>query len=131
MLYWWGIIFIRPLKDNRRECQHTRRVQIFTSGLSFVSLNLTPAEQRGDIIISAPTSHMRHNAAILQSTLLALGLRDNLAALIRELKAGMAALQEISTKVSFFSTQNPLLPNRYLQIPTCSVITEERQSLLA
>ena len=67
---------------------------------------------------------MRHNAAILQSILLALGLRDNLAALIRELKAGMfalirerkagmAALQEISTKVSFFSTQNPLLPNRY------------------
>ena len=58
---------------------------------------------------------MRHNAAILQSTLLALVLRDNLAAVIRELQAGMAALQEISTKVSFFSTQNPLLPNRYSQ----------------
>ena len=42
---------------------------------------------------------MRHNVAIPQSTLLALGLRDNLAALITELKAGMAALQEDSTKV--------------------------------
>ena len=68
-------------------------MQIFTSGLSFVSLNLFSAEQRGNII-SAPTSHMRHNAAFPQSTLLALGLRDNLAALITELKAGMAALQE-------------------------------------
>ena len=114
MLYRWGIIFIGPLKDNKRECQHTRRVQIFKSGLSFVSLNLTSAEQRGNII-SAPTSHMRHNAAFPQSTLLALGLRDNLAALITELKAGMAALQEDSTKVSFFSTRNPLLPNRYSQ----------------
>ena len=74
---------------------------------------------------------MRHNAAILQSTLLALGLRDNVAALIRELKTGMAALQEVSTKVSFFSTQNPLLPDGYSNLPTYCVFTEERQSLLA
>ena len=43
----------------------------------------------------------------------------------------MAALQEISIKVSFFSTQNSLLPDRYSQTPIRSDFTEERQGVLA
>ena len=57
-------------------------------------------------------------------SLLAQGFRGNLA-------AGLAALQEISIKVSFISTQNPLLPDGYSKLPKCSVFAGERQSLLA
>ena len=35
-----------------------------------------------------------------------------------------------SIKVSFFWTQTLLLPGRYLNLPTHSAFTEERQSLL-
>ena len=44
---------------------------------------------------------------------------------------GLAALQEISIKVSFISAQNPLLPDGYSNLPTYNVFTEERPSLLA
>ena len=44
---------------------------------------------------------------------------------------GLAALQEISIKVSFISAQNPVLPCGYSNLPTHRVFTEERQSLLA
>ena len=42
-----GNIFIGPFNYNKRESQPTRRVHNFTSGLSFVSFNLTLAEHLG------------------------------------------------------------------------------------
>ena len=44
---------------------------------------------------------------------------------------GLAALQELSIKVILSSTQNPLLPDGYSNLPTYSVFTEEKLSLLA
>ena len=38
---------------------------------------------------------------------------------------------EKSVKVSFFSTQNPLLPDLYSNLTTYSAFTEDRQNLIA
>ena len=135
-----GNIFIGPFNYNKRESQPTRRVHYFTSGLSFVSFNLTLAEHLGRrisaqcaCVIKASAQERKcvrtqpsqgvHSRYSLES-LLARGLRGNLA-------AGLAALQEISIKVSFISTQNPLLPDGYSKLPKCSVFAGKRQSLLA
>ena len=126
-----GNIFIGPLNYNTRESQPTRRVHNFPSGLSFVSFNLTLDEHRGRWISAQCACVIRtSNRECVRArghsrySLLAQGFRGNLA-------AGLAALQEISIKVSFISTQNPLLPDGYSKLPKYSVFAGERQSLLA